>query len=155
MDIAQSGTLVPVLPMQCLKLQLHFYQSVSAGFPSPADDFTEQRLDLNQYLIHSPSSTFFVRVEGFSMQNAGIYEGDILIVDRSRNLQNKDVIVAYIDGNFTVKRYVLHGGRHFLKPENPDYPTIEIQENLGFQVWGVVTQVVKESFDPLYKNVPS
>ncbi|MFK7934663.1 MAG: LexA family protein [Saprospiraceae bacterium] len=147
MNIFQSGTLVPVLPMQRLKLRLQFYDSVSAGFPSPADDFIEQRLDLNQYLITSPSSTFFVRVEGFSMQNAGIYEGDILIVDRSRNLKNKDVIVAYIDGDFTVKRYIEHQGRHFLKPENPAYAVMEIQKDIPFQVWGVVTHVIHQPYE--------
>lgn len=148
MNINNQGTLVPIIPVHRLRLQLPLYSSgISASFPSPADDFVEQRLDLNEYLITSPSTTFFVRVVGFSMQNAGIYEDDILIVDRSREPRNKDVIVAYLNGEFTVKRYIHLNGKHFLKPENPKYPIIEINQDMGFQIWGVVTNVIHRPYE--------
>jgi DNA polymerase V len=151
MDIPFPDTLrgitVPIIPIHKLRLELPFYTSISAGFPSPADDFVEKTLDLNEFLIASPSTTFFVRVSGFSMQGAGIYENDILIVDRSIEVKNKDVIVAYLDGEFTVKRYLKKSGKHYLKPEHPDYPLIELDANETFQVWGVVTNVIHKPYE--------
>jgi len=102
-----------------LKLPL-FLSSVKAGFPSPADDFVETRLDLNEYLIDHPEATFFVRVSGDSMIRAGIHTGDILIVDRSLEPKNNDIVIAIIDGEFTVKRLKKYGDRVFLVPENPN-----------------------------------
>ena len=119
-----------------------FLASISAGFPSPADDYIEKNLDLNEYLIKHPSATFFVRVEGNSMVNAGIHNGDILIVDRSLEPVDKRIIVAVIDGELTVKRIQLRGGKLFLVPENEGFEPIEVTEGTDFQVWGVVTLAI-------------
>ena len=137
-------TLVPIVPIS--KLPLPYYESVSAGFPSPADDYQEAKLKLDDYLIKNPSSTFFVKVEGLSMQGAGIYPGDLLIVDRSLEAKNKDVIVAVIDGEFTVKRLILSKGKVYLKPENKKYSIMEIDEYAQFMVWGVVTHVIHKPY---------
>jgi len=122
--------------------EVSYYESISAGFPSPADDYLEQTLDLNKFLIANPSTTFFAKVIGRSMLGAGIYPGDILIVDKSKPVQNKDVIIAFIDGEFTVKRFVKNKNRCFLRPENSRYPTIEVTNRHDFEVWGVVTRVL-------------
>jgi len=124
-----------------LKLPL-FLSSVKAGFPSPADDFVETRLDLNEYLIDHPEATFFVRVSGDSMIRAGIHTGDILIVDRSLEPKNNDIVIAIIDGEFTVKRLKKYGDRVFLVPENPNYKLIEIKPESDFLIWGVVKYVI-------------
>ena len=122
---------------------LPFYLSpIEAGFPSPADDYIERSLDLNEYLIRHPSSTFFVKVKGDSMVNAGIFSGDILIVDRSvRSYQNR-IIVAILNGEFTVKRFRKSGGSVFLIAENPDYPVLRITQDMDFEIWGVVINVI-------------
>ncbi len=115
---------------------------VSAGFPSPADDFVDGRLDLNEHLVAHPAATFFVRVEGTSMIDAGIHPGDILIVDRALEPRNGSVVVAVLDGEFTVKRYRRSGARSFLAAENPRFRPIEITEGMAVEVWGVVTYVI-------------
>ena len=115
---------------------------VSAGFPSPADDYLEDRLDLNHYLIKHPSATFFVRAAGDSMVDAGIHSGDVLVVDRSLDPGNNSVVIAVINGEMTVKRMMNSGGKLFLVPANPRYRPIEIQEGMDFEVWGVVTSVI-------------
>ena len=119
-----------------------FLESVSAGFPSPADDYIEMRLDLNDYLIKNPAATFFVRVTGDSMKNAGIFSGDILVVDRSLDPKDGSVVIAVIDGELTVKRLSRESNRIFLLPENNNYQPIEISEEMGFEVWGVVRTVI-------------
>lgn len=119
-----------------------FLESVSAGFPSPADDYLESRLDLNDYLIRNPSATFFVRVSGDSMTDAGIYSGDILIVDRSLNPKEGNIIIAVIDGELLVKRLHYSKSKIYLLPENRKYKPIEITKEMGFEVWGVVTTVI-------------
>lgn len=116
--------------------------SVSAGFPSPAEDHVEKKLDLNDLLIQHPAATFFVRVEGESMIDAGICSGDLLIVDRAVRARDKSVVVAVLNGEFTVKRINKEAGKFFLVPENPDYPRIEVSEEMDFKVWGVVTNVI-------------
>ena len=118
--------------------------SVSAGFPSPADDYTEGTLDLNEYLVRHPAATFFVRVQGDSMVNAGIHSGDLLVVDRSLEPGHKKIILAVLDGEFTVKRLVRKRGRIYLYPENNAYEPLEITEENRFEVWGVVTAVIHE-----------
>jgi DNA polymerase V len=118
------------------------YSGVAAGFPSPADDFLEGRLDLNEKLIRHPAATFFVRVSGNSMIKAGIHSGDMLIVDRSLEPKSGSVVVAVIDGEFTVKRISRKGDRLYLMPENPRFKPIQITDNSSFQVWGVVTNVI-------------
>ena len=122
-----------------------FNCTLSAGFPSPADDYFEKKLDLNELLITHPAATFFVKVEGDSMIGAGIHSGDMLVVDRSLTAEDGKIIVALIEGEFTVKRFVKRGGKHFLVPENSRYKPIEITEEKEFQVWGVVTYVVHRS----------
>ncbi|MCB0569266.1 MAG: translesion error-prone DNA polymerase V autoproteolytic subunit [Phaeodactylibacter sp.] len=142
-----GGTIVPVIPMSVLDVELPLYLSVLAGFPSPADDYLEERLSLDKYLIKHPDSTFFVKVEGLSMVGAGIYPDDILIVDRSLEAKPGDVIVAVLDGEFTVKRLVKKSGRYALQPENPDYKLIPLDENAVFTVWGVVTNVIHKPYE--------
>ena len=119
-----------------------FQESVSAGFPSPAQDYIENSLDLNELMIKHPSSTFFVRVQGESMRGAGIFSGDILVVDRSLEAANGKIIVAIINGEFTVKRLVLGHESIHLVPANASYPVINVHPDQDFQVWGVVTYVI-------------
>lgn len=116
--------------------------SVSAGFPSPAGDHLEQRLDLNEHLIQHREATFFMRVEGDSMLGAGIHNGDLLVVDRSMQATNQKVVVAVVDGEFTVKRFVRKDSKVLLVAENENYRPIEITSEMDFQVWGVVTWVI-------------
>ena len=116
---------------------------VPAGFPSPADDFIENTLDLNTYLIRHPAATFFVRVQGDSMVGAGIHQGDILIVDRALEPRDMTVIVAAVDGDLVVKRMRRKkDGRIFLESENPLYPVMEVPPEADLHVWGVVTYVI-------------
>ena len=119
-----------------------FVVRVAAGFPSPADDYIENTLDLNDFLIEHPAATFFVRVAGDSMTGAGINSGDILIVDRALTPRHGSIIVAILNGEFTVKRLSRVNGRIFLLPENQAYDPIEITEGAGFEVWGVVAHVI-------------
>lgn len=113
--------------------------NIAAGFPSPAQDYIEKVIDLNEHLISHPSATFFVRVEGESMTGAGIFDNDVLIIDRALEATDGKVIVAVLNGELTVKR--LHIGREYwsLRPENPRFPEIVITEDTDFSVWGVVT----------------
>ena len=115
---------------------------IKAGFPSPADDYSDSSLDFNEYLVKNKATTFIVRVQGDSMVGAGINTGDLLVVDRSLKPTNNAIIVAIIDGEFTVKRLSKELGLYYLYPENPNYPVIEITEEMGFQVWGVVSYVI-------------
>ena len=109
-----------------------------AGFPSPADDYLDGPLDLNAYLIQHPTATFFVRVRGDSMTGAGIHDGDLLIVDRALEPTVGKVVVAVLNGEFTVKRVMRRGDKLYLVGGNPDFAPIEIQDGSEFQVWGVV-----------------
>jgi len=117
---------------------------VSAGFPSPAEDYTDQKLDLNELLIKNPAATFFVRVDGDSMLGAGIQHNDILVVDRSRQAVSGDVVIAVLDGELTVKRLFQDTNCARLVAENPAYPSIEISHDNGCEIWGVVTSVVHQ-----------
>jgi DNA polymerase V len=119
-----------------------FLSRVRAGFPSPADDYLEKKLDLNEHLIQHPAATFFVKVIGDSMINAGIFSGDILIVDRSLEAENNKIIVAILNGEFTIKRMKKRLGKLFLFAENPNYPPIEVIDGMDFEVWGVVIHVI-------------
>ena len=119
-----------------------FEAVVSAGFPSPAADYEEDKLDLNRYLIKNPAATFFVRVTGYSMMGAGIYSGDLLVVDRSLEPRDKSVVIAVIDGELTVKRIRIGKKKITLEPENENYSVQQITEDTDFQVWGVVTNVI-------------
>jgi DNA polymerase V len=117
---------------------------VEAGFPSPADDHLERSLDLNEHLVKNPAATFFVRVKGDSMRDAGISSEDILVVDRSVSPEDGQVVVAMLDGDFTVKRLRKRKGRVFLVAENNAYPPIEVGEDQELVVWGVVTFVIHQ-----------
>lgn len=116
-----------------------FSSGVSAGFPSPADDYIDRELDLNEYLIANPVATFFVRVAGDSMIGAGINHDDILIVDRSIEPVSGKIVIAIVDGELTVKRLVKTGDSCLLVAENPLYPHTEIKKEMELEVWGVVT----------------
>lgn len=116
---------------------------VAAGFPSPADDYIEGQLDLNEHLIQHPAATFYVRVSGDSMTGAGIYPGDILIVDRAVEATNGKIVIAVINGELTVKRLAITDGHVALRAENGAYPAIVITESMDFVIWGVVTGVVR------------
>ena len=124
-----------------LKIPL-FESGVSAGFPSPADDYLDLPIDLNEFLIKHPTATFYVRVKGNSMEGAGIRNGDLLIVDRAEEPRNKSIVLGIIDGEFTVKRIKKKGSDLYLMPDNPEFKPIKINDNMNFQVWGVVTYVV-------------
>ena len=119
-----------------------FMVPVTAGFPSPADDYIEGKLDLNRHLIKHPAATFFVRVAGDSMIDAGIHPGDILIVDRSLEPADKKVVIAVIEGELTVKRISRLKGKILLMPENENYKPQQVSKNSDFEVWGVVTNVI-------------
>jgi DNA polymerase V len=127
-----------------LKLPL-FTSTVAAGFPSPAESHSDTKLDLNGYLVKHPESTFLVKVEGNSMIEAGIFSGDILVVDRSIEPRNEHIVLAVLDGEFTVKRYVLSGQKAYLIPENKAFKAIEINTNSDFQIWGVVSFVIHKT----------
>lgn len=125
-----------------LPLPLAFV-ALSAGFPSAALDFDELKIDLNRALVAHPASTFFARVKGDSMRDAGIGDGDLLVIDKGLQPQHGEVAVCFIDGEFTLKRLHIEGGKRMLLPANPAYPPIEIQPGQDFQVWGVVTFSIK------------
>ena len=112
---------------------------ISAGFPSPAADYEDARLDINEYLVRNPVSTFFFAVQGDSMQGAEIFDGDILVVDRSVRAVHGHVVIAFINGERLVKRLHRRAGRVALVAENPLYPALEIQDGMELEVWGVVT----------------
>jgi len=123
--------------------QLPLYGSkVSAGFPSPADDYIEKQLDLNEHLIKHPSATFFVRVSGNSMIGAGIHENDILVVDKSITPVTGKIVVVAMDGQLTVKRLNKKNEKIFLMPENKEFEPIEVKEGSEVYIWGVVTNVI-------------
>lgn len=115
---------------------------IPCGFPSPASDHIETTLDLNEFLIYHQSATFFVRVEGDSMINAGILDGDLLIVDRSIKPEDGSIVVAIIEGEFTVKRLRINSNGNYLYPENDSYQPIKINADLSTSFWGVVIHAI-------------
>lgn len=121
-----------------------YLAKVAAGFPSPAEDYIDQPLDLNKHLIKHPVATFFVRVSGSSMVNAGIGDGDLLIVDRAAQPVNGSVVIAIIYGELTVKRIQRRNGQVLLVPDNGQYEPIEVTEGMDFQIWGVCRHVIHQ-----------
>ena len=121
-----------------------FLSSVNAGFPSPATDYESDALDLNEHLIAHRESTFFLRAKGHSMIGAGIFDGDLLVVDRSITPTHRRIVIAVVDGEFTVKRLFKRGGKIRLLAENPDFAPIEFLDGPELLVWGVVTNVVHQ-----------
>ena len=118
------------------------YSGINAGFPSPADDHIDLDLDLNEHLIKHPAATFYVYARGNSMINAGIYDGDLMIVDRSLDPALQSIVIAVIDGEFTVKRISRINKRLYLIPDNNDYEPIKITSDMNFEIWGVVTHTI-------------
>ena len=115
---------------------------IAAGFPSPADDYIETTLDLNEHLIKRPSSTFYVRALGESMIEAGILDGSLLIVDKSLEAQNGKIVLASLSGEFTLKEFRKRQGQITLVPRNPNFKTITVTEDMDFSLWGVVTHCI-------------
>ena len=120
----------------------YFEDGVSAGFPSPAEDYMQAKLDLNELLVEHPSATYYVRVNGDSMLGAGIVSGDLLVVDRSLEVTNNCIVVAHIDGEFTVKRIKKTKTKMFLQAENENYKPIEIKKEMDFELFGVVAHAI-------------
>ena len=119
-----------------------YENAVQCGFPSPADDFLDLDINLNDYLVKHKSATFCVKVNGSSMNGVGIHSGDILIVDRAESVQNNSIVLAVIDNEFTVKSIKKNVGKLYLNPANDNYKPIEITEDMNFHIWGVVTFVI-------------
>ena len=117
---------------------------IHAGFPSPATDYMTQAIDLNKELVKHPAATFYGRVVGDSMIDAGVEEGDILVIDKSLDAQDGDMAVCFVDGEFTLKQLRIRDGGISLLPANEKYPVIEVEEGTDFKMWGVVTYVIKE-----------
>lgn len=129
----------------CSELKLPYViEGISAGFPSPADDFLDINIDLNKYLIKNPSTTFYGRVRGNSMMDAGIHDGDLLIIDKSLEPINNKIAVCFIDGEFTVKRIKIEKDIIWLIAENKDYKPIKVTKDNDFIIWGIVTNVIKQ-----------
>lgn len=118
---------------------------IRAGFPSPAQDYLEQAIDLNKELIKHPASTFYGRVVGDSMRDEGIEEGDILVIDKSLELMDGDLAVCCLDGDFTLKRVKLEEDVIWLVPSNPDYQPIKVTKDDEFTIWGIVTYTIKKN----------
>jgi len=122
-----------------------FTNSVQAGFPSPAEDYMDLDLNLQDHLIQNPSATFCVRAVGESMKDAGIKSGDIMLVDKSLTPKNRSIVLAVIDGEFTIKRVNVSEKELYLIPENENFPPIKITKEMDFQVWGVVTYIIHKA----------
>lgn len=118
-------------------------QHVAAGFPSPAENYTTLKLDLNKELIKNPASTFYARVSGLSMIDDGIDDGDLLVIDKSLEPHDGCLAVCYIDGEFTLKRFEKHGGYGLLVPANSNFKPIKVTADNDFLIWGVVTYIIK------------
>lgn len=138
------STPIPFAKRTSLRLPL-VSASVEAGFPSPADDHMERGIDLNEELIRNPAATFLIRVQGESMRDAGIHSGDTLIVDRSVTPYDRQIVVAMIDGEFTVKRFRKRNGKIYLEAENPAFDPIEVGENQELTIWGSVTYIIHQA----------
>ena len=140
----KTSAIKEILPAACgISLQRPLFLSgVSAGFPSPADDYLDRKLDLNEHLVKNPAATFFVRVAGDSMIGTGINDNDILVVDRSLEPWSGSIVIAVINGELTVKRLLQHKGSCRLVAENPDYPDLEITEETPLEIWGVATYAI-------------
>ena len=122
-----------------------FLDSVSAGFPSPATDYLEKKLDLNEYLVKHPAATFIVKASGLSMIDARILSGDLLIVDKSVTPKNDNIVIASVFGDLTVKKLRKKGSALFLISANNEYPSIEVKEEMECFIWGVVTYVIHKT----------
>ncbi len=124
-------------------IQIEFVGSIKAGFPSPANDFLKDKIDLNKYVSIHPDATYYAKVNGLSMEGE-FSDGDLLVIDKSLEPTDGKIAVCYIDGDFTVKRIKIDGNKCLLIPANSNFPTIEVTESNQFQIWGVVSYVVKK-----------
>ena len=140
-----SKKLIFFHPNQEIQKKLHLSENrVSAGFPSPADDFKELRISIDQEVVRNEEDTFYARVSGDSMQGAGLDDGDLLVIDRSMEPQNNKIAVCFIEGAFTVKRLKVETDCIYLMPENKKYSPIKISEENELKIWGIVTYVIKK-----------
>jgi DNA polymerase V len=144
MRLEKPTTLTFFLPEMNSEFRIPYGESVSAGFPSPALDFMEQGIDLNKVLSENPLATFFIRVDGHSMTDAGIDDKDVLVVDRSIEAKDKKIAICFIDGGFTVKRLSFEKDGLWLMPENKSYKPIKVTGENEFMIWGIVTYVIKK-----------
>ena len=143
--ISKSGQLTFYTPEATKGPEIPLFSSpTSAGFPSPADDYIETRLDISKMLIKNPDATYYVRVEGESMKDAGINNGALLVVDRSLDPKNNSIAICSINGEFTVKRITIRKNELYLKPENDQFKPIKVTEFDNFMVWGVVTFIIQK-----------
>ncbi|MFL2598468.1 MAG: LexA family protein [Flavobacteriaceae bacterium] len=141
----QDEKLIFFNPNHDVRKQIHMAQEgVSAGFPSPADDFKELRISIDQEVVRNEEATFYARVTGVSMQEAGLDDGDLLVIDRSLEPQNDKIAVCFIDGSFTVKRLKVDVDCVYLMSENKNYKPIKVSEGDELLIWGIVTYVVKK-----------
>ena len=141
----QDEKLIFFNPNRDVRKQIHMAQEgVSAGFPSPADDFKELRISIDQEVVRNEEATFYARVSGESMQGAGLDDGDLLVIDRSLEPQDDKIAVCFIDGSFTVKRLKVDVDCVYLMPENKNYKPIKVSEGDELLLWGIVTYVVKK-----------
>lgn len=126
-------------------LKLPLYETgINAGFPSPADDFVDLKIDLNEYMVRNPASTFYGRINGDSMRDLGICAGDIAVIDRSLDLVNNKIALCYVDGGFTIKTVRMQNKECWLIPANANFKPIQITEENQFIVWGIVTFIIKK-----------
>ena len=143
-----NDKIVPESPgeeaVQLVEMPRMAQEGIHAGFPSPATDYMTQAIDLNKELVRHPAATFYGRVVGDSMIDAGVDEGDILVIDRALEAQDGDMAVCFVDGEFTLKHLRIREGRVTLVPANDKYPVIEVDEGTDFKMWGVVTYVIKK-----------
>ena len=133
-------------PVPLSQLPVHVWttpSTVQCGFPSPAEDHAQKRLDLNELLINQPDATFFMRVRGPSMRDAGIDDGDYVVIDRSIEAKHGQVVLAVVDGEFTIKRLFRRAGRVKLQAANPTFSDIEFRDGQELTIWGVVTWTLK------------
>lgn len=145
MILHKSNSLTFFTPQETNSLGALFFDTgISAGFPSPAEDFKEQRLSLDKELIRNKEATFFARVSGQSMIGAGLDDNDLLVIDRSLEPSNNKIAVCFLDGEFTVKRLKVNSEGVWLQPENPNYPIIKVTSENDFIIWGIVTNVIKK-----------
>ncbi|WP_375234569.1 LexA family protein [Winogradskyella sp.] len=145
MILHKSENLTFFIPEYTEDSGTHFFDTgISAGFPSPAEDFKEQRLSLDDELVKNKEATFYARVSGQSMIGAGLDDNDLLVIDRSLEPENNKIAVCFLDGEFTVKRLRVSKEDVWLQPENPDYPIIKITADNDFVIWGIVTNVIKK-----------
>ena len=135
-----------VIPASAAFIRIpYFPQGIAAGFPSPADDHLQKALDLHEYLIKHPAATFFAHVQGDSMKDANLNDGDLLIIDRAEIPRHRHIVVAVVNGEFTVKRLYKRNGEIRLVPENKNYAAIEVTEGMDVEIWGVVSHIIHKA----------